>query len=505
MDFSVLLITLIFSLTCFALRAFARIGKPFLGEDTWAILLVADELKKGAGYNGITRHFLIGGDHDYPPLFFHFLSLFPSSWLKKYNWAINPALDGLNAGILLLVSYLLTGNLVLGATAAVVYSFTPVVLAESLSLNTRIFGMILFNCTLVSFVLFQSQGNSMFALFAVIGGILILMSHKFATELLVLLLLCFAVLSASYLPVILLFVIVSGAVIFSRGFYLKILRGHLGIIRFWLRHEKDYGRDYLNRDGSGTSGQRKYRGGKVTGSRSFMRELWRKTKRANPFYWLLSLNPFNPFALVVVLLPFLGVREGWEWATLQWSILTLLFFYAATYLRFLGHYPGRAQFLDYNAFPTALLCAIFVWEPFSYWKLLILILAFALSLIQNLRTWTRTRGYNRAEDQFLLEDIFDYLRRSNKDDVICLPVLSHTYAIPYFTGKKVFHTVSARDYEKLGPYYPVLKVPVKTVLQEYGISFILVDKRIVPVEALDLPGFKQVMEKNDYLLLERFA
>ena len=502
LNIALLLVVAIVGLVCFALRALPRIHKPLLGHDAWAILLTVDQLKKGEGYNGITRYFLLGGDHDYPPLFMYFLSLFPSSWLRRYNWAINPIMDSVNVAVLIFFGNLLTGDLVFSAIAGLIYSFTPVVLEESLILNTRVFGMMLFNVTLVNFVLYQLWNSPVFILCVIAGGILTLLSHKFATEVLFLLFVCFTVTSWSYVPVAVLVVIFLGALAFSGGFYLKILRGQLGINRFWLEHYKDYGARYLV-SGVGRKNGRSKSPAEGTGcSGSPVRRLWNRTKKANPLYWLLSLNPFNPFALVVILLPFAGIERMWEWVPLQWSILTLVFFHAATYLRFLGHYPGRAQFLDYNAFPTALLCAVLVWESFSYLRLLVMGVAFLLALIQNVRSWTRIRTYNRSDDQSIMGEIFDYLRRSPKDGVICLPA-SHTYAVPYFSGKKVFYTMSARNYEKLAAFFPVLTVPVDVLSREYGINFVIVDTMVVAVEALDLNGFKLVMERSGYVLFEK--
>jgi hypothetical protein len=128
--------------------------------------------------------------------------------------------------------------------------------------------------------------------------------------------------------------------------------------------------------------------------------------------------------------------------------------------------------------------------------------AFLLSLVQNARGWTRIRERSRTDDQALLKDIFDYLKSSKKDGVICLPS-SHTYAVPYFTGKKVFYTMSAQNYGKLAAFFPILTVPLKNLTQEYAINFVLVDRRAVPTDAIELPEFKQVMERNDYVLLEK--
>jgi len=486
---------------CFVLRAYPRIGKPFIGHDAWAILLVVDELKKRQGYNGVTRYFLLGGDHDYPPLFFYFLSLFPSKWLRNYNWLINPLLDSLNAILVTVVGYLLTSNIWVAATAGAIYSFTPVVLEESLTLNTRIFGMILFNVTLVSYLLFQSSGDLLFLLLTIVMGILTLLSHKFASEVLALLLVSFAIIDRSFQPPLILLAIFLGAVISSGGFYLKVLRGQIGINKFWLKHYRDYGANYMKSKPEAKKASKPVDEREVT-VRTRVTSLWNKTKNVNPLYWLLKLNPYNPFALVVVLLPFITAEGGWTWAFLPWSLLTLIFFYAATYLRFLGHYPGRTQFLDYNAFPTALLCSAFIWNAFAYWKLAVVGVAFLMAVVQIGRSWIRVTTVSRSNDQSLLEGFFDYIRKSPKDGVICIPA-SHTYAIPYFTGKKVFYTMSASNYEKLSAFFPVLTVPIEELSREYGINFLLIDKTVVPLNALGLSGFEAVMEKDDYVLLER--
>lgn len=74
---------------------------------------------------------------------------------------------------------------------------------------------------------------------------------------------------------------------------------------------------------------------------------------------------------------------------------------------------------------------------------------------------------------------------------------SHTYAISYFTGKRVFYTMSARNYEKLAAFFPVLTTPPEKLVDEYDVNLVLVDNAVVSVSGIDLKGYRQVMEKND--------
>jgi hypothetical protein len=296
--------------------------------------------------------------------------------------------------------------------------------------------------------------------------------------------------------------VIIAAVVSSRGFYFKILSGHIGTIRFWLKHYKEYGLDYLSKQRS-VQKATVPKDAENANDRSIFVRMWRRTRRLNPFYWLLKISPFNPFAIVpFIMLPWIHLETAWQTVMLGWSLLTTVFFYLATYLRFLGHYPGRRQFLHYGAFPTAYLCSIFALESASPFALTVISVTFLLSIIQNVRTWLRTCLHNRADDQSLLQETFNYLRNSNKDGVICLPA-SHTYAVPYFSGKKVFYTMSHRNYEKLGLFFPVLSVPLKELTEEYDIHFVLVDTTIVPVSRIAADGFKMIMEENGYALMDR--
>ena len=493
------------ALLCFVLRAFPRIGRPLIGHDTWADLLVVDELKKGHGYNGVCKYFLIEGDHDYPPLLFYFLSMFPSSWLERYNWVINPILDSLNSVVLFSVTYALGQSTMIALVAAIIYSITPAVLQESLNFNTRIFGLVAFNLAMSSLVLHFHSGQSVYLACVIAFGIVVLLSHKFATQVLFLLLVSYAILLRSYVPLMALSATIIGAIVVSRGFYVKVFLGHIGIMRFWLRHYKEYGLDYtakllskseegiLNRDGPKDIHERS------------IRSLWHKTRIVNPLYWLVRICPFNPFGLVpVLILLFVPFQIPGQRVVLYWSVLTLAFFYVATYVRFLGHHVGSRQFLDYNAFPSAFLCGVFLLESLSPLRLLLILVVVVLSLVQNTRAWTRVRLYNRSDDQSLLLNIFAHLRSSNKDGVLCLPA-SHTFAIPYFSGKKVFYTMSARNYEKLAAFFPVLSVPLDTLIKEYNINFVLVDTTIVPVSVIDQSTFKPIIDENGYVLFEKFS
>ncbi len=54
---------------------------------------------------------------------------------------------------------------------------------------------------------------------------------------------------------------------------------------------------------------------------------------------------------------------------------------------FPGHYAGRSQFLEYNALPTAILCAAFIADTPALWKLGIVAVVALLALTQNVRSW----------------------------------------------------------------------------------------------------------------------
>ena len=493
------------ALFCFVLRAFPRIGRPLIGHDTWADLLVVDELKKGHGYNGVCKYFLIEGDHDYPPLSFYFLSMFPSGWLKRYNWVINPILDSLNSVVLFCLTYALSSSTQMALVASMIYSLTPAVLQESLSFNTRIFGLVAFNLAMSSLVLYFHSGQSVYLACVIAFGIVVLLSHKFATQVLFLLLVSFAVLFWSYVPLMNLLAIIIGAIVVSRGFYVKVFLGHVGITRFWLKHYKDYGLDYMAKFHSKSEKGKLNRDRPDNFHEMSIRSLWQRTRMVNPLHWLLRISPFNPFGLVpVVILLFVPFQISWQRLVLCWSILTLAFFYVAMYVRFLGHHVGSRQFLDYNAFPSAFLCGFFVLESPSTLRLLVILVVVVLSLVQNARAWTRVRLHSRSDDQSLLLKTFAHLRSSDKDGVLCLPA-SHTFAIPYFSGKKVFYTMSARNYEKLAAFFPVLSVPLDTLIKEYNISFVLVDTTIVPVSVVDSSTFEPIIEENGYVLFEKLS
>jgi hypothetical protein len=62
--------------------------------------------------------------------------------------------------------------------------------------------------------------------------------------------------------------------------------------------------------------------------------------------------------------------------------------------------------------------------------------------------------------------------------------------------------VSGKDFEKLGTFFPILTVPVQTIVREYDINFVIVDTTVISSSDVQLEGFKQVLEENGYVLYE---
>ena len=479
----------------FFLRVRPRLKAKSRGVDTWYFLACVREYKKNHKIPIRLKNYLLDIDEQwYPPGFTIFLSIFPVKFLEKYQWLLGGLIDCLQLALVYILTFSWTGNLTAAVLAALVYASAPTLIAENSTLNSRGLGSLNFTLLLLIFFFYQQTGNLLILAVAFISSFFLLLTHKMAVQNWIFASLGFALifwridfalfLAAGFLL----------AIALSGGFYIKVLKGHIEILRFWAKNLRNLGAHQIYDSeiyhNSGRSRKRLFPLFHQSGFKGIVKHLKH----------IFGHNPWVVFLPVVFL--FAPVYEFNFWPFLfWWTILTYLFVFLTTFvspLRFLGE---GYKYIKLSIFPLAYMTGVMsAASPVLPYLFMVI---FGLCVFLSVKFVGR-QTYDAQNE--ILKKIYGYLELRPEDGIMILP-LHLADAAAYLIGKKVLWGTHGTDgtgrWAKIEELFPVIKKPIEYFFEKYSLHFLLIDKNFVEPEDLKLgPEFKKILEKDNYFLFE---
>jgi len=484
----------ILGLVVFLFCGFIRI-RPVLyhknyGIDNWYWLLCTEKLKEKRSIPVSLDNFILEIDEQwYPPLYSLFLSMFPLSFLKKRGYLVSIFIDCLQLLFLYFFTYFITNSYIIAILAAFFYSITPFLIDYNTQLNPRGLASLLFSGIVVLIYFFQVTSIMYIIPFIIIVGVLILILHKMATQLLIFTLLALGVIELDPFYIYLIIGTIIFTFILSKGFYLKVLKAHFDIVSFWNRnrnflnaHQYYESPIYKNKEFKSTAFHKK-------GIRGFLNHI-RGIFFANPFilvsivYGILNFN--NLSALAIFLFKVNTI-------ILVWIIFT-------TFIPQLKCLGAGVNYIYFSAFPTAYLVGESIFKGGIEYIIITAILVI-LSFIKIARIYSNIK-YNKemSIDNNLIE-IFKYINRLPGKNILCIP-LKLSDAAAYFTRKKILWGGHSYGFKKLEEFFPVIRKKIEDIIVKYDVDYILVDKRYLNIfDLIKTKGFiVRVYKRGDYVI-----
>ena len=455
------------------------------GVDGWKHLLAAEYIRQHKRLPGrLPGKYIIDEPYNYPPLLPILLALLPRPWRERYEWAVASCIDALHSLLLFGIVFALTSDLALGLLAQGFYMLTPAVVRESSALNTRTAGSLLFSGTFLCELAFAHSREPGLLLGAVLLGFLLVHTHKMSVQALVFASVGFAIWERNPAYLVTVALIAAAAVVLSGGYYLRfILPGHLAILTYWRERIRE----------GNQIGTHQVRGGRPRWSHTLVNQ--------NPFILLVIV------AAIVLRTPTVGnaaLAEQYPlflaWALGMYGIALVITWYRP--LRFLGE---GERYMEYGAFPTAIVSAVVIGEfllsGFNPFLLLLVVVTGALSLRSVLR-WQRLAATSQqlALTPALREVIQLLDQRPEEVRFACIPTWP-SEPVAYFTSSKVLWHDNGLALHRLVDYFPVLRRPLPEILSEYDINYFLVHEDYVTVSELGLTGWQTALRKDGLHLL----
>lgn len=472
----------------FFLESYPRFLNRLYGVDVWTHLLYLKEYHKQKGIpKEIGLPFLVLGKYDYPPAFISILSLFPFRLVEKFEFLFSPIFDCIHIILIFFLSYFLSGSLLVALTTQVLYILTPIIIIENSSATPRSLGYTLFTIVMISLIFYTQTGNILLLLVALFSGSLIFLTHRFTTQGFLFFSIVFSIIEKNPVYVLIFAASFICATFFSKGFYLKVLQGHIGNLTFW--------RDNI-----------KYRfahqvKGNISASKTkdFVFRVYNQFLKFPPFVLAIT-SPWTLPVLYILILEF--PKDFITDRLVFWVIVSYVFAVCTIWiprLRFLGE--GQ-RYLELSAFPAAYISSKFLFDKgasFIPVFIVVGICAFVTIVVIQRKAIIKEKLRSVTPD---MEKMFSYLKSlDKKPKLLCIPH-QITTNVMYHTGCPVFVNADYTSINKISDVYPYIRIPLKEIMKKYELDFILLNEDYAQISDLNISSHKVIQKIGNFVLLQ---
>lgn len=476
----------------FIFESYPRFVNREYGVDIWTHLIYLKEFKKQKKMPvNMKNGFIFSGDYDYPPVFMWILSKLPFRLVEKYEFLFSPFFDSIHLILIFLFAYMLTSSIYIAFLTQALYVLTPIIILENSSATPRSLGYTLFTIVMMSIFFYQNSGNMWLLILAIVSGALIFLTHRFTTQGFLFFAIIFGVLEKSLLFPSIFLVSFVLALVFSKGFYWKVLNGHLGNLMFW---KKNIEHRYAHQVKGNLSPKK---------TKDFIFRIYTQFLKFPPFVLEIT-NPWILFTLIFILFNLNDnfiISSFVLWITISYGLAIATMW--IPFLRFLGE--GQ-RYLELSAFPTAFIAAyVFVssistnWEtPIVFAYTLVGITSFVTILIIQRKAIINEKLRTLTPD---MKKMFLYLRSmKRKPRLLCIPHQITTNTI-YHTGCFVYVNASYKTINEISDVYPFIKKPISEIMKKNNLDFILLNTEYASIEELGIENGKIKKQIKNFSLI----
>jgi hypothetical protein len=226
-----LFLILLFS---FIIQIFPRIGYSDNGIDLYRWLLYAKKIREN-NYKlpQYIDKYIVKARFSYPPVLLIFMSYFSQKFLDRFNYLISPFFSIIENIALFTIVYWISDNINVALVSSIVYVSTSANILENMFLGTRSAGQLVYFIATIALLGYLHYDLN--PIWFVLGNILILLTHRMSSQLMLITSFVFAL---AYGDVLILFYFIFSiilTIILSKGFYFQVLKGHIIQVKFWYK------------------------------------------------------------------------------------------------------------------------------------------------------------------------------------------------------------------------------------------------------------------------------
>ena len=498
------LVGLAVSVASFFLQTWPRFGNRYFGIDTWRHLAIADYYRRKRRDPAATfDRYLIPEPSDYPPMLRWLLSLFPKRVLESSQWLVSPAFDFIHSFLAFVVAYSFTGNVWASLAAQAAYALAPIVVMANSSLTTRPLASLMFTALMLTNLAFTKSGDWIWFPASLIAGAMLFLTHRMSLQALTAatLVLSFFFLTPFYILAFLGSWVL--AIIVSRGFYWQVFKGHLAMLNWWRRN-------IHNRFAHQVRGLP----GKSEDSADPVFKIYQTVRKA-PFLAVFSANAFVVFAIVAAINQALGFviadSVTWQREFEFFLVVSLSLMFTGILVRQVKavEFMGEGErYGEYGVFPTALVIAGLVstldasWGPVLLVALILVAVLGGIAPSLFLQYRVVARDVDRSVTPALLQIMAELDTLAQPARLMTVPLALADPALHFSTARVLSTDSSFGHLHHYDDFFPVLRVPIKTIIARWDIDHLLINENYVQLEELDLDETSVRLRSANFCLIK---
>lgn len=489
----IFLLSVPLALLAFILESYPRFINREYGVDIWTHLLYLKEYHKQKGIpQRIENGFLVPGNYDYPPAFIWILSKFPFKLVEKYEFLFSPFFDSIHLIIIFGFVYVVTLSLPLALLTQLLYILTPIIILENSSATPRSLGYMLFTIVMMLMIFYYQESNILFLILAVLCGSLIFLVHRFTTQGFLFFAIAFDFIIQNMVFPLVFLVSFLLAVFISRGFYLKVIEGHIGNLKFW-KNNINYRFAHQVKGNIATNE-----------TRDFIFKIYNQFLKFPPFVLEIT-SPWVLFVLYIFIFEF-PINPVMQKMVL-WVVMSYILALLTTWvprLRFLGE--GQ-RYLELSVFPTTFLAANFLLSKINSSNGLFLAISYSIISILSLVTIIIIQRKAIINEKMRtltpeMKKMFIYLKSlETKPRLLCIPHQITTNTI-YHTSCPVYVNASYATIDKISDVYPYFRRPIQAIMSDHHLDYILLNQEYASITDLKIGKYKKIHEEGNFVLLK---
>jgi hypothetical protein len=474
-------------------RVWIRLRRKDVGIDTWYFLKYAEGFRRQKKLPvRLTNYLLDIEEQWYPPLLAFMLSFLPKKIVERYHWLISAFIDSLQAILLYIVSLKLTGRFDIALFSTLLYISSTITASMATNLNARPLASLVLTVLMLAIYNFSLKQSILSFILIIVFGIILLHTHKMASQQFLFFAIGFALLTGKISYLFILLAIVITCLAATGGFYLKILKNNIQIVRYWAKNLP-----YLEKH------------------QVYASPLYKNTEKAKMKTGLSGMKTHKAIFLLAKLQLLLNLfLIVWFWIKCNhiyktefsfffyWVLINYFTVLATMYLPLLKYIGEGFKYLIYGTFPVSLLVSFaivnLVPEKLIAYAILLLLVGAGLCIqfFTLRRQMLNTNAY--VDDEF--KKVMQIIKNSDLDNILCIPVFK-SEPLAYFTDKKVLWGGHGSGWNHLNEIYPIIRTPIEDLMKKYTVNLIMLDKRFVDLADLKVEKYiEKIFDGHNYLL-----
>lgn len=455
-----------------------------MGVDHWFWKAYIEKYQQEGKFPPSLPQFILDEQQWYPPLFPLLVSRLPQTFFERYSWLIANAIDLARMILAMVFVFFISGGRTTPTLAAgVVYAMTPILISYNVQLNPRGLGALFLDVVIALLILVIWHSAPWWIwIFIVFFSGLILLTHKMTTQLFWFLCLGVGALKADWRQPLLIPISIIAALILSRGFYIKVLRAHWDIVRFWKRNWPWLSSHSVRESPiyglPGYETPTKYF---ASGFKGFFRRML-YIIGFNPWVWSLLIAAHFMLGPNTRLTP----EDIWM---IRWLTSILLFVLLTTFVPFLRCLGNGHLYLYNSSFPAALLAGM-IWGGLKHDTLVNLIASitlflciFGIAFYLLMLFKSKTLKIDKYMDEALR-----HLKLLPNGVTMCFPQHWHD-VVSYKAAKPVLFGGHGYGFKLLESVFPRLTKPISELINKYKVKYLLTYEGYLPENFLrELPS-----------------